>query len=105
MTVSDSSTGTGPAFAAPTSVALSPDETKVYVTDLGSYPDPGNIYEVDLSTGDRSLVLTDETIMRFPAPYGIAVNKMDGTAYISDSQIKATIKMDLETKTSKVISK
>ncbi|MAE74812.1 MAG: hypothetical protein CL675_12015 [Bdellovibrionaceae bacterium] len=105
VTVSDPSTGTGPAFATPISVALSPDETKVYVTDLGSFPDPGNIYEVDLSTGDRSLVLTDETIMRFPAPYGIAVNKTDGTTYISDSQIKAIIKMDLETKTSKVISK
>ena len=82
--------GTDASFDSPHGVALSPDGSTLYVSDL----DGNSVRSVDVATGDVSTLAGSgtadsadgaSTSASFDGPWGIAVSPDGGTLYVSDS--------------------
>ena len=103
--ISDSMTGTGADFDYPRYIVLNAAEDKAYVADSGS--SVRAIFEVDLATGDRTII-SDAMTGTGPnifSPRSISLNALENKAYVVDSWSNdALFEVDLITGDRTIIS-
>lgn len=102
--ISGESTGSGPDFFFPSSIVLTADNSKAYVSDEWQHA----LYSINLSTGARAIVSDDSTgAGTGPAlnkPTQIALNAAETKAYVINSSSAALIEIDLSTGNRSLIS-
>lgn len=90
---------TGPALISPGATAADYNNDRIYWLD--SF---GPLLSADLTRDQRSKILIQNSDSALPDPEGIVLNSTGDTAYITDSDLDAVIKLDLETGVTQVLS-
>lgn len=107
--VSDAWDGRGPGFRAPGALAISSSGSHAYITTMSSIDrmNDGAIIRVDLSTGERLAVSSNQTGTGpvFERPAGIAIPGNGSQAFVVDQAFRALFRVDLTTGNRSVVSK
>jgi DNA-binding beta-propeller fold protein YncE len=95
--------GAGPAFATIEAIAFDALNNRVLVADSGL----AALVSVDLATGDRSILSSNETVGAGPPlsfPVGVALGANAGEAFVADRNLGAIVHVDLATGDRAVVS-
>ncbi len=106
--VSDAMIGSGPSLSSPHSITLNTKDNKIYVSDSSWAGDGylGKIVEIDLATGNRTVISSDTVGAgpEFEYITSFSLVQEKGKAYVTDSSLGAVLEMDLATGNRTIIS-